>query len=135
MIHKNNIDDSFNHWNGVYYHHLPDRNREIIKSLIAKIKARVLIEPHPVVSIAEEEIRNAKLNKTQMAAMQLLREIGTSFSDGKNFCLIIFVLFLFYRISFTKKSKKKYAASSIIIGFRNPDASSTKMVRGRIYYC
>ncbi|CAF1581158.1 unnamed protein product [Rotaria magnacalcarata] len=70
-IHTNNIDDSFVHWNGAYHHHPPDRNLEIIKNIISKIKARVLVEPYPVVSMAEEEIRNGKLNKVQLAAMPL----------------------------------------------------------------
>jgi hypothetical protein len=75
-IHTNNVDDSFNHWNGIYHHHSPDTNRELIKNVIAKIKARVLIEPYPVVYIAEEEIRKAKMDKTQLAAMPLPTEMG-----------------------------------------------------------
>ncbi|CAF3042399.1 unnamed protein product [Rotaria sp. Silwood2] len=70
-IHTNNIDDSFIYWNGAYHHHPPNRSRELIKNIISKIKARVLVEPYPVVSIAEEEIRNAKLDKSQLAAMPL----------------------------------------------------------------
>jgi hypothetical protein len=75
-IHTNNIDNSFSHWNGIYHHHPPNNNRELIKSLIAKIKARVLVEPYPVVSIAEEEIRYAKLNRTQLIAMPLPIQLG-----------------------------------------------------------
>ncbi|CAF4013815.1 unnamed protein product [Rotaria sordida] len=70
-IHTNNIDDSFIYWNGAHHHHPPNRSRELIKNVISKIKARVLVEPYPVVSIAEEEIRNAKMNKSQLAAMPL----------------------------------------------------------------
>ncbi|CAF5108169.1 unnamed protein product, partial [Rotaria sp. Silwood1] len=71
IIYTNNNDDSFFRWNGAYHHHPPDENRELIKTIITKIKARVLVEPNPVLIIAEEEIRNAKMNKTQLAAMPL----------------------------------------------------------------
>jgi hypothetical protein len=71
------MDDSFSHWNGAYHHHPPDENRELIKIVIAKIKARVLLEPHPVVFIAEEEIRKAKMTKTQLLAMPLPSAMGT----------------------------------------------------------
>ncbi|CAF1173782.1 unnamed protein product [Adineta ricciae] len=70
-IYTNNIDNTFSRWNGVYHSHVPDENRELIREIIAKIKARVLSEPYPVMMIAEEEIRNAKLDKTQLAAMPL----------------------------------------------------------------
>ena len=80
-IHTNNMDDSFSHWNGAYHHHSPNENRELVKALLAKIKARVLVEPHPVVFIAEEEIRNAKMDKSQLLAMPLPSAMGT-FSIG-----------------------------------------------------
>jgi hypothetical protein len=76
-IHTNNMDDSCSHWNGAYHHHSPDENRELIKDVIAKIKARVLLEPHPVVFIAEEEIRNARMTKVQLLAMPLPSAMGT----------------------------------------------------------
>ncbi len=75
-IHTNNTDNSFKHWNGAFHHHPPNENRELIKSVIAKIKARVLVEPYPVLMISEEEIRNAKMNKIQLAAMPLPRYMG-----------------------------------------------------------
>lgn len=75
-IHTNNIDDSFCYWNGIYHHHLPDRNRELIRSLITKIKGRVLVEPHPVLFIAEEEVRTANLSKSELAHMPLPSYMG-----------------------------------------------------------
>ncbi|CAF1048324.1 unnamed protein product [Rotaria sp. Silwood1] len=39
---------------------------------------RVLVEPYPVLTIAEEEIRNAKMNKTQLAAMPLPSHIESA---------------------------------------------------------
>ncbi|CAF2079334.1 unnamed protein product [Rotaria magnacalcarata] len=70
-IHTSNVDDSVIHWNGVYHHHAPNGNRELIKRLIARIKSRVLTEPYPVVLIAEEEIRYAKFTKAELAVMPL----------------------------------------------------------------
>ena len=82
-IHTYNVDDSFYRWNGVSHHHHPDRNRELIRNLIAKIKARVLIEPHPVLFIAEEEICTANLDKTRLAAMPLPSYMGMLFIKKK----------------------------------------------------
>ena len=71
-IHTNNVDDSFHHWNGAYHHHPRNENQELSKIVMARIKATVLVEPYPVLTIVEKEIRNARMNKTQLAAMCLL---------------------------------------------------------------
>ena len=76
-IHTNNFDDSFSQWNGAHHNHSPDENRELIKNLLGKIKARVLVDPHPVVFIAEDEIRKANLSKSQLLAMPLPHAMGT----------------------------------------------------------
>ncbi|CAF5053425.1 unnamed protein product, partial [Rotaria sp. Silwood1] len=65
-------------WNSAYHNHPPNGNRELIKIVMARIKARVLVEPYPVLAIAEEEIRNAKMNKTQLAAMPLPSHIESA---------------------------------------------------------
>ena len=76
VIYTSSVDDTFHHWNGAYHHHPPDGNRELIKTVLNKIKNKVLLEPYPVVAIAEEEIRNAKMNKLQLAAMPLPSQLG-----------------------------------------------------------
>lgn len=76
VVYTNNFDDTFHHWNGLYHSHQSDENRGLIKTIIWKMKLRVLIEPHPVLGIAEEEIQNAKMNKIQLAPMPLPSQLS-----------------------------------------------------------
>lgn len=94
-IHTNNADDSFKQWNGAHHNHPPNENRLIIKSVMAKMKARVLIEPYPVAGIAEEEIRKAKFTRAQLAAMPLPSQIGMFWPGGRKI-ILFFVFFNFF---------------------------------------
>jgi hypothetical protein len=106
-IHTNNIDDSFIQWNGAFHHHPPDESRELIKSVISKIKARVELEPYPVVSIAEEEIRNANMTKTQLAAMPLPSQMGMLCLDRRTRPFLMVCLYFYLLESALQKHRRK----------------------------
>jgi hypothetical protein len=118
-IHTNNLDDSFSNWNGIYHHHPPDTTREIIKNIITRIKARVLVEPYPVVSIAEEEIRNSKLNKVQLAAMPLPSQMGMPCLHEKLF-FNRFLFFHFIESTLQKHRRKNIPPLPLSLAFDIP---------------
>jgi hypothetical protein len=56
-IHTSTQTGEFSHWNGQFHCHAPDACETRKRSILAKIKARVLDEYIPVKIIVEEEYR------------------------------------------------------------------------------
>ncbi|CAM4848870.1 unnamed protein product [Rotaria magnacalcarata] len=69
VIHTSKVTDKFSHWNGQCYNHIVEQAEMRKRSILTKIKARVVDEYISVTVIVEDEYRKAQLSYEEKRAM------------------------------------------------------------------